>query len=1317
MVDKEKTKSQLIDELEVLRQKVADFEQRQTDHKNGTHSANWVSVEKLRVITENAPLIIFEIDQTGKILYMNRAPVGISLDQVIGQCMYDFMNPAYHDTVKDKVLSVFKTDQPTQYETAGIGPYGEEAFYLSHIAPLQDESGRISTAIIVTHDITNMKEAEHALRENEIQFRTIAENYPRSFLLIIEKDFTIGYSAGQELKQQNLDPQQFVGLTLVQVFGEHEPFIREQYEQTFQGDECSFDLFVNEQYQRCHTVPLISEDGSIRQILAVVENNTERVLARKELEVSEEKFSKAFHNNTSLMAISSMGTGIIEEVNDTLLTLMGYSREEVIGKNHLDLGLLSPDTLEQLIQEMQPDGQVRELQLEFRKKNGQEVYCIYNGETISIAGESKLLSVAQDITEKVKAEQALVERKRYIDTLHENMQDEICVITSSYQISEVNDAFLSHIGLKRQDVIGNQCHKVIFGYDEPCPPHSTPCRCGDVFKTGQSQSYLHDDPDNASGRMFVDYQFIPLKNSQGEVMAVIQAARNVTEFFYWQGAFRDSEVRLQSIVRAAPVGIGLIDENRNLVWMNHTLCVMTGYSSSELEGRNSRVLFLTNDDFEKVGREELDQIVKNGTGTIETQFQCKDGSIIDVLLCSTPLDSHDWSQGVTVTVMDITGRKRSEQALLESEEKYRSLFEHMQNGLALHEMVYDEAGNPIDYKFLTVNKAFEEQTNLSEESIIGKRVSQVLPGIENDPFDWIGKYGQVVSTGESIFFENYAEPLDRWYSVVAYRPRKGQFATVFQEITERKQAEQEIKRLHDFNQGIVQGVAEALLMEDAQGNITFCNPAASVLLGYPPEELCTFNWSDIVSVSEFDSIRKIILNRPEDVVDQYETIIVSADGREIPVIVNVRILYDGDKFDGALSAITDISETKKAAQALEQLADQLMLLNDVSQSIVMTLDLKHLLEQITFLVHNTFGYHHVAIYSIDNEKKEVVCESLTGHFDNLFPELHRIPFGTGVIGWVAQSKKTLHSNDVEVNPHYKNYYPGQIQVKSELAVPIIIGEEILGVLDIHGPERNAFDENDVLVIETLADQIAVAMRNTRLLEQIRIGRQRMARLSHRLVEAQEKERRRIAQELHDEIGQTLTALSISLDGITAFEMGDLARNKIKDLLSQTQELTAQVHRLSLGLRPSVLDDLGLEPAIASMCNRISSQAHVEIALSHSGISGKRFLPDLEINLYRIIQEALTNIVRHSGAKKASVKVWVEAGNLMLEIMDEGQGFDLHSALDQRNSMGVMGMAERAELVGGFLSIDTAPGQGTFIFARLPLDQKRLERRESDRNRN
>ena len=152
---------------------------------------------------------------------------------------------------------------------------------------------------------------------------------------------------------------------------------------------------------------------------------------------------------------------------------------------------------------------------------------------------------------------------------------------------------------------------------------------------------------------------------------------------------------------------------------------------------------------------------------------------------------------------DILQKEESKAALQLSEQKYRNLFEKMMDAFALHEMVFDINNEPVDYIFIEVNHAFEEQTGLKKEDIIGKKVTEVIPGIENDPVDWIGVYGKVVLSGKEVRFEQYAEVLERWYSVLAYLPAKNHFAVIFKDITRQKEVEKELQKHQEHLEELV----------------------------------------------------------------------------------------------------------------------------------------------------------------------------------------------------------------------------------------------------------------------------------------------------------------------------------------------------------------------------------------------------------------------------------------------------------------------------------------------------------------------------------
>ena len=216
------------------------------------------------------------------------------------------------------------------------------------------------------------------------------------------------------------------------------------------------------------------------------------------------------------------------------------------------------------------------------------------------------------------------------------------------------------------------------------------------------------------------------------------------------------------------------------------------------------------------------------------------------------------------------------------------------------------------------------------------------------------------------------------------------------------------------------------------------------------------------------------------------------------------------------------------------------------------------------------------------------------------------------------------------------------------------------------------------------------------------SREQLRSLSQRLVEVQEAERRHLALELHDEIGQALTALKLTLEKGTRLR-ADAPGSGLNEAQAQAQidGLIDQVREMSLDLRPGMLDDLGLLPALLWYFERYTAQTNVSITFSHD-CPDVRFQPEVETAAYRIAQEALTNIARHAAVSAATVRVSANEETLVLCIEDAGIGFDTDVQLASRNSSGLAGMRERAALLGGRLSVDSAPRAGTLLRAELPL---------------
>lgn len=223
-------------------------------------------------------------------------------------------------------------------------------------------------------------------------------------------------------------------------------------------------------------------------------------------------------------------------------------------------------------------------------------------------------------------------------------------------------------------------------------------------------------------------------------------------------------------------------------------------------------------------------------------------------------------------------------------------------------------------------------------------------------------------------------------------------------------------------------------------------------------------------------------------------------------------------------------------------------------------------------------------------------------------------------------------------------------------------------------------------------------------EELKQKEQVRTQLLARVINAQEEERRRIARELHDETGQALTSLIVGLKFIEDSAETIQIRKKTAELRALTAQTLGDVHHLATELRPSILDDIGLVAAIQRYTKDYSAKMNVPVDTQVTGFRTQRLPPEVEVTVYRVIQEALTNIAKHAEANNVSVVLRYENSLLAVVIEDDGKGFDVNRVLNTRNGdrLGIYGMYERASLIRGNLIIESQPGAGTTIFLQIPL---------------
>ena len=274
-------------------------------------------------------------------------------------------------------------------------------------------------------------------------------------------------------------------------------------------------------------------------------------------------------------------------------------------------------------------------------------------------------------------------------------------------------------------------------------------------------------------------------------------------------------------------------------------------------------------------------------------------------------------------------------------------------------------------------------------------------------------------------------------------------------------------------------------------------------------------------------------------------------------------------------------------------------------------------------------------------------------------------------------------------------------VRALMAAPVLRGARIEGLIVVCRRTPRPFSDRDETTLAKLAPYAGMAIHNAELFAEVETARQRLELLSRGLLEVQETERRELARELHDQMGQLLTALTFNLEGLRRADRPRLEAT-VTESLAIVQRLLHGVRDLSFRLRPAMLDDMGLLEALRWFVDREAGRAGVRATLTGPGTSS-RLPAALETAIFRIVQEALTNVARHAKAKTVAVEVKEHGGAIHLVVADDGVGFDADAAR-RRLSLGLLGMEERAARLGGTLEIESVPGHGTEVRARIPLER-------------
>lgn len=304
--------------------------------------------------------------------------------------------------------------------------------------------------------------------------------------------------------------------------------------------------------------------------------------------------------------------------------------------------------------------------------------------------------------------------------------------------------------------------------------------------------YKHKD----GSIVWVRCRGIAIRNNEGKPIRMLGAHTNITELKRKEVSLIVSETRFKKLFDHAPFGYQSLDANGCFIDVNDKWLAIFGYEKQEVIGKWFGDFL--HQDMKEAFKKRFDQFKKRGQVITEFKMLTKQGQEIQVAFDGKiSYDENHMAIQTHCMISDITEIKRMNQRIHESEELYRLLTTQMQLGLALHQIICDDLGKPIDYRFISINKSYERITGLKEENIIGHTVLEILPNTEHY---WIATYGEVALTQQPKQFEDYSVELDKYFRVSAYSPKKGQFAVIVDDITEQRKKQEEVAYIsyHDY---------------------------------------------------------------------------------------------------------------------------------------------------------------------------------------------------------------------------------------------------------------------------------------------------------------------------------------------------------------------------------------------------------------------------------------------------------------------------------------------------------------------------------------
>lgn len=1107
----------------------------------------------------------------------------------------------------------------------------------------------------------------------------------------------------------------------------------------------------------------------------------ERQRAMEVLRESEERYRLFFDNSIDANLLTAPD-GPILAANPAACQMFGWTAEEMKRLGRDDLVDTTDPRLSLALAERARTGYFKG-ELTLIRRDGTKFPAeIFSAMFKDKDGQTRTSMIIRDITERKWAEEQRQAAERFAQATIDALAEHLCVLDEAGTILAVNRAWRdfaeANPPIPVNYAVGVNYLTVCDQASGPNAVEAAPFAAGirAVMRGEVAEFSLeYPCPSPEDERWFIG-RVTPFSLAGSRRLVV--SHYDITGRKQVEKELQESEARYRLISENTSDVIWLFDLAANrFTYVSPSVYHLLGFSSAEVMEKSPANL-VTPTSWQLITDQLPRRITALEAGDESRRSQIyevehihRDGHLVptEITITLVPNEAGRVIHIIGIT-RDITERQRAEQTLRESEEKYRTLFETMAQGVVYQTIDGRiSAANPAAERILGVPLAqLRERTSIDPRWRAIHEDGADFPGETHPAMVALQTGVEVKNTVMGVF--NPVAGQYRWININAmpqFRPgekRPYQVYTTFDDITDRKRVEEALREKHAHTRSLLRlsrNLEQAQTFDEA---LKAARDEVRHSLGYQYLWVYLFTedrkYAQILGAGG-QSLKEMVKqagvstltiqgDRMLEETAAAREIVVVEDARrdertnkEIVAqlgnrtIVNVPIIFlerhlgavgtgtFGDEgvrvptkseqeyleaMASHMAVVLDrihlLNERREQAAALQHYTDRLQGLHEIERAILTAQSPADIGQAALSRLRQQIPCWGAGITLFDLARNEFVIFVSNTDSESAIRQGMRFPIAPD---WLAP----LETGQVGVvNDALALTDPPQFVqlllaegVQAYLNAPLIAHGTLIGALNLAADRPGVFTAAEVEIVREVAAALAVALQHARLLEAEQKARRQLRSLTHQLVTAQEEERQRLSRELHDEAGQALTGLKMSLELLQADLPAELDsfRSRLEQIISLADTTMEQIRLLAQALRPPALDTVGLHPTLASLCRSFAQNTNLPV--DYSGTNLPRLPEAINITLYRVLQESLTNIARHSQASRVEVSLRDEDAAISLMVIDDGRGFQPSAGPTER--LGIIGMRERLSLLGGQLVIESEPGQGTRLMARIPYQEERL----------